>query len=265
MAAAIAAVLSLVFLCGPVLMLRLPVDRAVLAQAAPAMRGLNYGVLPLMLYFALRRYLQAAHHTRPIAYALISANVINIAGDLLLIFGHRWHVLGHAIAIPAFGVVGSSWSTSFSRLYLMLFVLAAVLLADREHSYGLTRVSRCIEWQHLRKLLVIGAPAGAGILVEIGIFALVTTLIATLGPLALAGHEVALQCASTTFMVPFAISAATSVRVGHNIGRMRAGLGTASAAIAAGWSGCAGWCGMHGGVLHLLRGDTSADCAAVHA
>jgi MATE family multidrug resistance protein len=75
--------------------------------------------------------------------------------------------------------------------------------------------------------------------VEIAIFALVTALCATFGRLPLAGHEVALQCASTTFMVPFAISAATSVRVGHAIGRMRTGAATAAHVMAAGWSGIA--------------------------
>ncbi len=88
-----------------------------------------------------------------------------------------------------------------------------------------------------RRLFLLGAPAGASIFVEIAIFALVTSLIATFGRLPLASHEVALQCASTTFMVPFAISAATSVRVGHAIGRLRIGLGTTANVIAAGWSG----------------------------
>ena len=184
----------------------------------------------------------------------------------------------HTLAIPAFGVTGSSWATSFARLYLMAsssspsgvptattttasspasaarfsVLVFAVWRADRNHHYGLlaglrqrgslvsgprTSWLRRIEYQHLRRLFLLGAPAGASIFVEIAIFALVTTLIATFGRLSLAGHEVALQCASTTFMVPFAISAATSVRVGHAIGRMRIGLGTTANVIAAGWSG----------------------------
>jgi len=121
-------------------------------------------------------------------------------------------------------------------------LLVAVLWADRKHSYGLraslrAKTSRHIELQHLRKLFLLGAPAGAQIFVEIAIFATVTTLIATFGPLPLAGHEVALQCASTTFMVPFAISSATAVRVGHAIGRVRAGFGTLPEVAAAGWTG----------------------------
>ncbi len=242
MAVALSALLIAIFAFTPVLLLHLPVDRAILAQAVPAMQGLNYGTLPLLLYFTFRRYLQAAHHGHPIAFALISANLVNAAGDWLLIFGHRWHIAAHNYGIPAYGVTGSSWSTSFARLYLMGVLVFAVWRADRNHHYGLLaglrqRAYLRIEYQHLRHLFVLGAPAGASIFVEIAIFALVTSLIATFGRLPLAGHEVALQCASTTFMVPFAISAATSVRVGHAIGRMRIGIGTTANVIAAGWSG----------------------------
>ena len=256
MALALSALLIAIFAVTPVLLFRLPVDHAILALAVPAMQGLNYGTLPLMLYFTFRRYLQAHHHGRPIAFALISANLVNVAGDWLLIFGHHWTFAAHSYGIPAFGVTGSSWSTSFARLYLMAVVLFAIWRADRKHHYGLIEglrqrilphiagvadqpsswLSR-IEYQHLRKLFLLGAPAGASIFVEIAIFALVTSLIATFGRLPLAGHEVALQCASTTFMVPLAISAATSVRVGHAIGRLRIGLGTTANVIAAGWSG----------------------------
>jgi MATE family multidrug resistance protein len=244
MAIALSVLLMAAFAFGPLLLVHLPVDHAILAQAVPAMTGLNYGTLPLLLYFTLRRYLQAANHGRPIAFALISANLINAAGDWLLIFGHHWR----GITIPAFGVLGSSWSTSFARLYLMAVLLVAVWWLNRRHSYGLGLVFRGavsspravaarVKLQHMRRLLQLGAPAGASIFVEIGIFALVTTLIATFGKLPLAGHEVALQCASTTFMVPFAISSATSVRVGHAIGRMRIGRAGPADVAAAGYSG----------------------------
>ncbi|MGC9197939.1 MAG: MATE family efflux transporter [Acidobacteriaceae bacterium] len=265
MAVLLSALLTVLFAFTPLLMLRLPVDHAILQQAAPALQGLNYGTLPLLLYFTLRRYLQAEHHGRPIAFALITANLVNAAGDWALIFGHHLHLGLLTLRIPAFGVTGSSWATSLARLYLMLVLLIAVWRGERTHHYGLQHSLRSrdnltphlpsgsaapaehsirlpiglgwFELSHLRRLFLLGAPAGASIVAEIGIFALVTSLIATFGPLSLAGHEVALQCASTTYMVPFAISAATSVRVGHAIGRMRIGAAQAGSVLAAGWSG----------------------------
>ena len=236
-----AGALSLLLLAAvgvlPPLLERLPVDRAVLREAIPALRGLDYGVLPLLLYFALRRYLQAAHHGRLIMTALLSANGINAFGDFLLIYGHRWRFWGHALDVPAFGVTGSAWATSAARLYLMLFLLGAIGWVNRRHGYGLRETPRRVEFGSLRRLLQMGAPVGAQIFIEVAIFALTTSVIATFGPVPLAGHEIALQCASTVFMVPLAISGATAVRVGHAIGRARAGLAGTGHIAAAGWSG----------------------------
>ncbi len=72
---------------------------------------------------------------------------------------------------------------------------------------------------------------GGQVFVEISIFAAVTALIGTMGPVPLAGHEIALNCVAFTFMVPFAISAAASVRVGQAVGRR-----DAAGARAAGWT-----------------------------
>lgn len=279
LATALAALLTGMFLASSPLLRHLPATPEIIALAIPAMRGLAYGTLPLLLYFTLRRYLQAAHHARSIAYALITANLVNAALDWLLIYGHKVTIAGASITLPSFGVEGSAWATSIARLYLMVFLLAAVLLLDRRHHYGLLastrdRTRRRIELRHLRRLLVLGSPAGASIFVEIAIFALVTTLIANFGPLSLAGHEVALQVASTTFMVPFAISAATSVRVGHAVGRSRSGLGPASAIAAAGWSGIIAGAGfmlaasvvllvMPGPIARIFTPDRAVIAAAV--
>jgi MATE family multidrug resistance protein len=270
----LAAILIGIFAVTPALLLHLPVDRAILTGAVPAMQGLNYGTLPLLLTFALRRYLQAAHHGRAIAFGLISANLVNIAADWLLIYGHRWQIAGHTLAIAAFGVTGSSWSTSFARLYMFGAYAGALWWIDHRHHYGLRLTTRRIEFQRMRQLFVLGAPAGASIFVEIAIFALVTALVATFGRLPLAGHEIALQCASTTFMVPFAISAATSVRVGHAIGRMKTGNATPADVAAAGWSGVGAGAAfmlimslvlllIPRQIAHLFTPDTSVIAAAV--
>ena len=237
MALALAGMLVALVAGVPSLLWHLHVDHEVLQQAVPALRGLNYGSVPLLLYFALRRYLQAAHHGRAIMIALVSANVVNVVGDWLLIFGHRWMLAGHVVAVPAFGVTGSAWSTSAARYYMMLFLAGAVVWANRRHGYGLRSTPRALDVARLRRIFQLGAPVGGQIFVEVAIFAMATSVIATFGPVQLAGHEVALQCASTTFMVPLAISGATSVRVGHAIGRVRAGLGEREAIEAAGWSG----------------------------
>ena len=237
LAAILSAILMATVWVGPLAMSRLPVDREVMRQSIAFLGALNWGTLPLFLYMTLRRYLQAFNHVRPIAAALVSANLVNAALDWLLLFGHRFTFAAHTLSIPAYGVPGAAVSTSLARVYLAAFVGIAVWWADRRHRYGLRAAMRLranarrLDTARLRRLVGLGAPVGAQIFVEISIFAAVTALIGLMGPLPLAGHEIALNCVAFTFMVPFAISAAASVRVGQAVGR-----GSPTQAAAAGWT-----------------------------
>jgi multidrug resistance protein, MATE family len=207
---------------------RLHTDPEILRGAVPFLNALNWGTPALILWLVLRRYLQAFNHVRAIAFTLISANLINIFFNWLFIYGHHWG----PIRIPAYGVTGSGWSTMLSRMYQALVVIAAIYHYDRRHAYGLFKTRWRYEPERIRELVRLGAPIGAQIFVEIAIFGAVTAIISTFGALPLAGHQIALDCASFTFMVPMGISTAASVRVGQAIGRR-----DASGARAAGWTG----------------------------
>jgi MATE family multidrug resistance protein len=229
-----AALMGMVWV-GPLAMARMPIDKEVMRQAVGFLGALNWGTLPLFLYMTFRRYLQAFNHVRPIAAAVVTANLVNAGLDWLLLFGHRFSVAGHGLGIPAYGVVGAAWSTAMARVYLAVFVGVAVWWVDRRHGYGLKAGFdsglSALDWSRLYRLVQLGAPVGGQIFVEISIFAAVTAMIGTMGPVPLAGHEIALNCVSFTFMVPFAISAAATVRVGQAVGR-----GSAADARAAGWT-----------------------------
>jgi multidrug resistance protein, MATE family len=76
----------------------------VLVEATlPYLRALNWGTLPLLLYFAFRRYLQGIDLAKPVMFSLISANIVNLVGNWVLIYGH-W-------GFRAMGTTGSGWST----------------------------------------------------------------------------------------------------------------------------------------------------------
>ena len=140
-----------------------------------------------------------------------------------MIYGHSFHPQFGDVSLTlgwsALGVEGSGIATTLARTYQAIFLATAIWILDRRHGYGLRKVSLQAEWLLLKRLLQLGVPAGATILVEIAIFAVVTFLISRFGPVPLAGHEVALNCISFTFMIPLGISAAASVRVGQAIGR----------------------------------------------
>jgi MATE family multidrug resistance protein len=187
------------------------VNPEVLAQALPFLRAMNWSTLPLLLYFAFRRYLQAVDLVKPITFALISANVVNLVGDWILIYGH--------LGSPAFGVVGSGWSTCISRVYMAALLFGVVVWQHRRHGLPLLDRPMRPDFARIAELVRIGLPAAVQMFFEIGVFSAATALIARLDAVSVAAHQIALNCASLTYMVPLGISSAAAVRVGQAIGR----------------------------------------------
>lgn len=183
----------------------------VIVLAVPYSKALAWGTLPLLLYFAVRRCMQAMNIVRPIAFALITANIINAGGNLTLIYG-KW-------GIPAMGAVGSGWSTAWARIYLSVVLVGYLLWYDRRHRTRLLHTPIQPELRRIRRLIALGFPSAMQITLEVGVFALVTALIGRLGAISLASHQIALNTVSFTYMVPLGMSSAAAVRVGQAIGR----------------------------------------------
>lgn len=183
---------------------------ALVAQTVPFLKALVWSTLPLALYFVLRRYLQAMGIVRPVVFTLVSANLVNLAGNYVLVYGH--------LGFPRLGVTGSGWATCASRVYMALVLALAVVYYDRKRQSGLWLASRRLESTRIRELLRLGFPAASQLLFEIGAFTAATYMIARLGPVPLAGHQIALNVASFTYMVPLGIGSAAAVRVGHAMG-----------------------------------------------
>jgi MATE family multidrug resistance protein len=208
---AIAPLLALPVWFIPLHFRQLGVSPEVADLALPYMRTLAVGLLPLVLYFAVRRSLQGMNMVRPIAFALVSANLINFLGNYIFIYGK--------FGFPALGVTGSGLATAFSRTYLGLFLVAYLLWYDHRHRTDLLKTPAFPDLQRIRRLLALGLPAALQMTAEVTVFALVASLIARLGAVPLASHQIALNTVAFTYMVPLGISSAAAVRVGQAIGR----------------------------------------------
>ncbi len=185
----------------------------------------------LLFYAACRRYLQGMHLVTPVMFALVTANLINAGANWTLIYGH--------FGFPAMGVAGAAWATFLSRIYMLGVLLLAVWWYDKKrteqiglgHEHGLWRVPRVIDVVRLKRLLALGVPAASQMLAEVGVFALATALSGTLDPISSASHQIALNLAGMSFMIPLGLGSAGAVRVGHAVGA-----GDRPGASAAGWT-----------------------------
>ena len=185
-------------------------DPAIQRLATPYFSIVLLSVLPLLVYTACRRYLQAVGLATRVTAALLTANAINAAANWVLIFGN--------LGLPALGVEGAAWATCISRVYLALF-LAVVILRHGRRGRSEPWPPLRLERRRLRRLAALGLPAAAQVSLEFGVFAVVTALAGRLDATTLAAHQIVLNAASVTFMVPLGVGAAGAVRVGYAVGR----------------------------------------------
>jgi len=212
LAVAISIPLTIIFLYLPAIFRAFGINPQVSGLAELFVRTLTWSTLPLLLYGAFRRYLQGIGHVRPVMFVLVSANLVN--------WGANWLLIQGRLGFPALGVTGSALSTCLARVYMAGALLFFIWYFERD----LGRFVRAPDPARLLKLLKLGLPAATQILLEIGAFGAAAMLAGRLMPEALAAHQIALNCASVSYMVPLGIASASAVLVGQAIGKKNAAL-----------------------------------------
>jgi len=179
------------------------------------------GLLPFYAFFVLRQTLQAIGRLRPIVITIVVVNLFNLIADWALVFG--------AGPLPQLGPIGSAWATTAARtlLFLVLLIAARDELAPlfKHIDHEVTKL------QPLWRTVRLGAPIGFQVQLEMVAFAVIALLMGGLGTLQMAAHQVTINLASLTFMVPLGVSTASAIQVGRAIGAGN-GLGARRAASA---------------------------------
>ena len=183
----------------------------VVDTGAAYVRAIVPGVLPFLVFTVFRQFLQAIGHVRPAMWIMIAANAVNFVGNWFLIYGNA--------GAPALGAAGAAWATTLSR-WAMAIAIAIYVFAQRDlRRYAVVAPRGGLDRILLSRIARLGAPVGMQLAMELGVFAASSLLMGRLGTLALAGHQIALNVVSITFMVPLGLSATAAVRVGHALGR----------------------------------------------
>lgn len=200
---------SLVLLPAEPLLYFLRQSPDVVPLAATYVRIAATSILPFLLFVVFRQTLQALHVLAPLVWVIVGANIANAVLDYVLIFGK--------LGFPAMGVAGASWATAIGRWLMALGLLA--LAWRRLRPLLVPWRPESLELRPLLRMAAIGAPIGMQIQLEYGVFAVVGLILGNLGAVQMAGHQIALNIASLTYMMPLGVSAAAAILVGHAIGR----------------------------------------------
>ncbi len=170
-----------------------------------------WAVVPQLLIIVLRSLLSAFDATRAILLVTVVGVVISAASNYLLIFGN--------FGFPRLELRGAAISTVAINWLMFGLLLLYVLRHQRFRRFHILLRLLKPDWPRFREIFVVGVPIGMTILAEVSMFSAAALLMGRLGTDEVAAHAVALQCASTAFMVPLGIGMATTVRVGIAYGR----------------------------------------------
>ncbi|MBY0489129.1 MAG: MATE family efflux transporter [Gemmatimonadaceae bacterium] len=226
LALAIAVVVMLVLTPGEAILGALEQPAEVVSQTAVYARRRALGAIPFFAFAVMRQTLQALGPVRPILFAALVANLVNAVANWLLVFGNG--------GAPALGVAGSGIATAIST-WVMAGVLLMIAWPVLRPTLRPWRADS-LTWGPMSRMLRIGVPIGVQWFFESFAFGLTALFMGWMGTASLAGHEIALNMAAFTFMVPLGISGAAAAVVGRAIGRgdMPAARRDAAAAIACG-------------------------------
>lgn len=208
-----------VFLIGhfavPELLTILTIDPAFRGLTADYVAAITWGAPGIFVFLALRFTNEGIGYTKPIMLTSLLALICNVALNWVFIYGK--------LGAPALGAVGCGVASAIT-MWVVLFVLGGYMVVSSYYKrFGITVRDFRIEPAVMREVIRLGVPIAVTVTAEVGLFSAISLLMGTLGANVAAAHQIAINFASTTFMIPMAISAATTVRVGFWLGRNEPG------------------------------------------
>ncbi|HVY75607.1 MAG TPA: MATE family efflux transporter [Puia sp.] len=187
-------------------------DPEVARLAFPFMLMVGISIIPMLLFMTLKQFTDGLEYTRTAMILSLGALPLNAFLNWLLIYGH-W-------GFPRLELVGAGWATLITRL--VIFIILALIILRHGTFSRYMRISR-EQWKlnrtTLGELLHIGVPSSLQLGLEVSAFAVSGIIIGTIGAAVQAAHQIALSCASFTFMVSMGLSQAGSIRVSNAYGR----------------------------------------------
>jgi multidrug resistance protein, MATE family len=173
--------------------------------------GLAWSLVPAWWFIAIRGFMGSVNRPEPALWITVAAIPANLLLAYALIYG--------AFGLPRLELFGAGLATTLVNIGMCASAVWIAYACRPFKKYQiLGRCWRC-DWSLLGRLIWVGAPISGSFLLEYGVFAAAALLMGWIGTVELAAHQIAVQIASIMFMVPFGISMAATVRVGHSVGR----------------------------------------------
>jgi MATE family multidrug resistance protein len=172
--------------------------------------AITFGAPGIFAFLALRFTTEGLGHTRPIMFTSVFALTANVFLNYVLMFGK--------FGAPALGAVGCGYASAISMWLVMIALGSYMALSPYYKRFKLFARLAPLRLSAFKEIFQLGIPIAITITAEAGLFSAVSILMGTRGTEITAAHQIAISFSSTTFMIPLALSAATTIQVGQMLG-----------------------------------------------
>nr|WP_245635048.1 MATE family efflux transporter [Marinobacterium profundum] len=174
------------------------------------LQAISWGLPAILLYQLIRSFCEGFGLTRVVMKIGLLGLLLNIPLNYIFIYGK--------LGLPAMGGVGCGWATS---IVMLAMLLAGALYLWRSQAF--TEAAPLSRWQRpsfaaTRQFMQLGFPIGLSLLIEVSMFSLIALLLAPLGDITVASHQITMSFTGLTFMLPLSIALAITIRTGHLVG-----------------------------------------------
>ena len=181
------------------------------ALALPFLLIITASLVPMMLFQTFKQFVEGLSQTKQAMFITIAANLVNVFLNWLLIWGH-W-------GFPELGFLGAAWATLISRVLMMVLMGGYVLTSKRYRDFKIQIFRFKPNWTLCQRILKIGVPTGFQFIFEVSAFSAAAIMMGWISVNALAGHQIALNLASISYMMATGLATAGMIRVSHYIGK----------------------------------------------
>ncbi|MBY5991540.1 MATE family efflux transporter [Ferrimonas balearica] len=170
-----------------------------------------WGAPAFLLFQVLRSFTEGLSWTLPSMIIGFIGLAINVPANYIFINGH--------LGMPAMGGAGCGVATAIVFWGMALAMVIYLAFSGRFKDFELFKGFKGIDWSAQKTVVKLGLPVALAVFFEVTLFAFVAVMIAPLGSVVVAGHQVAANFSSIIFMLPLSIGIAVTIRVGYYLGR----------------------------------------------
>ncbi len=200
-----------------------PIDPEMVEVAVSFLRAIMWGVPAFLLFLVYRNQCEGLSNTKPAMVIIFIALLANIPINYILIYGK--------LGLPAFGGVGCGITAAIIFWLMFILIRLYTLTTASQQDIRKTPLTKLVDFSIIKKIVVLGMPLALAYFFEMSLFAVVALLIAPLGQITVAAHQIIFTISSLTFAIPLSLGVATSIRVGYLLGKGKPSLAKQTAFI----------------------------------